>query len=67
MPRVIVFDLMGTLLDLRAMDPHFERFFGDAAVRKEWWAQTFGPQPDVRGADLAGVVEKILAVEFAKD
>jgi 2-haloacid dehalogenase len=40
MPRVIVFDLVGTLLDLRAMDPHFERFFGDAAVRKEWWAQT---------------------------
>jgi FMN phosphatase YigB (HAD superfamily) len=26
MPRVIVFDLMGTLLDLRAIDPHFERF-----------------------------------------
>jgi len=40
MPRVTVFDLMGTLLDLRAMDPHFERFFGDAAVRKEWWNQT---------------------------
>lgn len=40
MPRVIVFDLMGTLLDLRAMDPHFERFFGDAAVRKEWFMQT---------------------------
>jgi 2-haloacid dehalogenase len=40
MPNVIVFDLMGTLLDLQAMDPHFERFFGDAAVRKEWWSQT---------------------------
>jgi len=40
MPRVIVFDLMGTLLDLRALDPHFERFFGDAAVRKEWLTQT---------------------------
>ena len=40
MPRVIVFDLMGTLLDLSAMDPHFERFFGDAAVRKEWFMQT---------------------------
>ena len=40
MPRVIVFDLIGTLLDLRAMDPHFERFFGDAAVRKEWFMQT---------------------------
>jgi len=40
MPRVIVFDLIGTLLDLRALDPHFERFFGDAAVRKEWFTQT---------------------------
>jgi 2-haloacid dehalogenase len=40
MPRVIVFDLMGTLLDLQAMDPHFERFFGDAAVRNEWFMQT---------------------------
>ena len=40
MTRVIVFDLIGTLLDLRAMDQHFERFFGDAGVRKEWFTQT---------------------------
>lgn len=40
MPRVIVFDLIGTLLDLGAMDPLFERFFDNAAVRKEWFAQT---------------------------
>ena len=40
MPRVIVFDLMGTLLDLQAMDTHFERFFDSAAVRKEWFTQT---------------------------
>jgi 2-haloacid dehalogenase len=40
MPRVIVFDLIGTLLDLQALDPYFERFFGDAAVRKEWFIQT---------------------------
>lgn len=40
MPRVIVFDPIGTLLDLQTMDGHFERFFGDAAVRKEWFAQT---------------------------
>lgn len=40
MPRVIVFDLMGTLLDLRPLDTYFERFFGDAAVRKEWSMQT---------------------------
>jgi len=40
MPRVILFDLIGTLLDLQAMDPYFERFFGEAAVRKEWFMQT---------------------------
>lgn len=40
MPRVIVFDLIGTLLDLQAMDAHFERFFGDASVRKDWFTQS---------------------------
>jgi 2-haloacid dehalogenase len=40
MPRVIVFDLIGTLLDLRALDTYFERFFGDTAIRKEWFMQT---------------------------
>jgi 2-haloacid dehalogenase len=40
MPRVIVFDLMGTLLDFQALDPYFERFFGEASVRKEWFVQT---------------------------
>ena len=40
MPRVIVFDLMGTLLDLQTMDPHFERFFGDSTVRQEWFMQS---------------------------
>jgi 2-haloacid dehalogenase len=39
MPRVIVFDVNETLLDLRAFDPHFEHLFGDAAVRKEWFNQ----------------------------
>lgn len=40
MSSVIVFDLMGTLLDLRALDSYFERFFGDANVRDEWFTQT---------------------------
>jgi 2-haloacid dehalogenase len=40
MPRVIVFDLVGTLLDPQAIDPYFERFFGEAAIRKEWFRQT---------------------------
>ena len=40
MRHVIVFDLIGTLLDLQTMDAHFERFFGDTAVRTEWFTQT---------------------------
>lgn len=40
MPRAIVFDVIGTLLDLQGLDTHFERFFGDAAVRREWFTQT---------------------------
>jgi 2-haloacid dehalogenase len=39
MKRLIVFDVNETLLDLRALDPHFERIFGSAAVRATWFAQ----------------------------
>ena len=39
MRRVQVFDVNETLLDLGAMDPHFERIFGDAGVRVDWFAQ----------------------------
>lgn len=39
MARVCVFDVNETLLDLGALDPHFERVFGDAAVRHEWFGQ----------------------------
>lgn len=39
MPRACVFDVNETLLDLAALDPHFERTFGDAAVRQEWFGQ----------------------------
>lgn len=35
----LVFDVNETLLDLAALDPHFERNFGSASVRKEWFAQ----------------------------
>jgi 2-haloacid dehalogenase len=35
--RVLVFDVNETLLDLAALDPHFARVFGDAAVRREWF------------------------------
>jgi 2-haloacid dehalogenase len=39
MPRICVFDVNETLLDLRALDPHFERAFGDATVRQAWFTQ----------------------------
>lgn len=39
MSGVIVFDVNETLLDLRALDPHFERVFGDGDVRRLWFQQ----------------------------
>jgi 2-haloacid dehalogenase len=39
MTRVCVFDVNETLLDLSALDPLFEQAFGDAAVRRTWFAQ----------------------------
>ncbi len=39
MPRVCVFDVNETLLDLAALDEHFERAFGDASVRQAWFGQ----------------------------
>jgi 2-haloacid dehalogenase len=39
MARVCVFDVNETLLDLGALDPHFERAFGDAGLRRTWFSQ----------------------------
>ena len=39
MARVILFDVNETLLDLAALDPHFERLFGNAVVRTDWFNQ----------------------------
>ena len=39
MARVCVFDVNETLLDLGALDSHFERLFGDADVRRAWFLQ----------------------------
>lgn len=39
MPRACVFDVNETLLDLRALDPHFERAFGETQARQEWFQQ----------------------------
>ena len=38
MKKLIVFDVNETLLDLKALDPHFERVFGSATVRTSWFA-----------------------------
>jgi 2-haloacid dehalogenase len=37
MRRVLVFDVNETLLDLGALDPVFDRVFGDRRVRVEWF------------------------------
>jgi 2-haloacid dehalogenase len=39
MHPICVFDVNETLLDLSALDPHFERLFGAAALRREWFSQ----------------------------
>ena len=39
MTTVIAFDVNETLLDLRALDAHFEALFGTAALRAQWFAQ----------------------------
>ncbi len=39
MARVCVFDVNETLLDMGALDPHFERIFGDASMRQTWFGQ----------------------------
>lgn len=37
--ETLVFDVNETLLDLSALDPHFEGIFGDAGVRWVWFEQ----------------------------
>lgn len=36
--RIIVFDVNETLLDVRAMEPHFTRIFGGARALREWFS-----------------------------
>lgn len=37
MTKHLVFDVNETLLDVSALDPLFERLFGDASIRQEWF------------------------------
>ncbi len=39
MRRVCVFDVNETLLDLKGLDEHFVKIFGDTSFRKAWFAQ----------------------------
>ena len=43
MPPVLVFDVNETLLDLSALDPFFERTFGDAGQRQPWFSRCSSP------------------------
>jgi len=38
MPRIIVCDVNETLLDIGALEPHFNETFGDGRVLQEWFA-----------------------------
>lgn len=38
-PRVLVFDVNETLIDIESLGPYFARIFGDAAVLREWFGQ----------------------------
>ena len=37
-PRIIVFDVNETLLDVGALAPHFQRAFGDGDLFREWFS-----------------------------
>ena len=37
-PRIIVFDVNETLLDVGALEPHFARAFGDPLILREWFS-----------------------------
>ena len=39
-PTILVFDVTGSLLNIGALAPFFERLFGDRSVVQEWFGQT---------------------------
>jgi 2-haloacid dehalogenase len=38
-PKVLIFDVNETLLDINSLEPLFSRLFGDKHVLREWFAQ----------------------------
>lgn len=59
MARVCVFDVNETLLDMGALDPLFERAFGDASARVDWFGQF---QQSWLVATVTGVYEEFGAI-----
>src|SRR5215469_4462256 len=63
-PTVLAFDVTGSLLNIGALTPFFERLFGDGSIVDEWFGQTilysetatltgeFSPFSDLGGAIL---------------
>lgn len=51
MPRIIVFDVNETLLDVSALEPDFVRVFGDGRALREWFSTLLLYS---EGATLAG-------------
>lgn len=68
-PLAVAFDVNETLLDMSALDPLFERLFGDASIRREWFAamlqsalvstvvRRYEPFGRIGAAALAGLAE----------
>ena|SRR2546423_1593638 len=71
--RILVLDVIETMLDIRALEPHFMRAFGDGQVLKEWFANLLlyanvatvaGPYADF--ATIAGAVLDMTATAHGK-
>ncbi len=59
MAGTLVLDVNETLLDLRALDEHFERIFGDARVRKQWFGLVLR---NALSLTITGLYQDFLAV-----
>lgn len=71
--RILVLDVIETMLDINALEPHFKRAFGDGQVLKEWFsnlllysnvATVAGPYADF--GMIAGAVLDMTAAAHGK-
>ena len=59
-PPLIVFDVNETLLDLKTMEPTFQRIFGEKSAMRLWFANLIRqPHPVFRGADSGRLLRPI--------